>query len=65
MKSVFSIAVFIALAAMMALSFAPAEWVGARDGFSSLAGVATAVALAAVGVVGGWVWLKDRRRRDD
>lgn len=65
MKTVFSIAVLIALAAMMVLSFAPVDLVGARDGFSSLAGIATALALAAVGAVGAWVWLKDRRRHDD
>lgn len=65
MKTAFSIAVLLAIAAMMILSFAPAEWVGVREGFTSLAGIATAVALAAIGAVGAWVWLKDRRKDDD
>jgi len=65
MKTAASVLIFAALVALAVMSLAPAEWVGDRSGYSSFAGVATALGLAAVTLVGGWVWLRDRRRDDD
>ena len=63
MKTAATIAILLALIALAAMSLAPAEWVGERGGFTSLAGIATAAALAAVTRAGGWIWLRDRRNK--
>ena len=63
MKTLASIAILVALIALAALSLAPTEWVGERGGYTSLAGIATAVALAVVALAGGWIWLRDRRNK--
>lgn len=63
MKTLASIAILIALVALAALSLAPAEWVGERGGYTSFAGIATAIALAVVALAGGWIWLRDRRTK--
>lgn len=63
MKTLASIAILIALVALAALSLLPTEWVGERGGYTSFAGIATAVALAVVALAGGWIWLRDKRAK--
>ncbi|HHC29341.1 MAG TPA: hypothetical protein ENK80_02080 [Rhodobacterales bacterium] len=65
MKTLASIAMLIALIALAGLSVAPSDWVGARGGFSSFAGIATALALVAITLVGGALWLRERRKKND
>lgn len=63
MKTAAAIAMLVALVALAAMSLAPPGLVGARSGLASLAGWVTAAALAVVAVVGGWIWLSDRRMK--
>jgi hypothetical protein len=65
MKSFAAALILIALVALAAMSFAPASLVGLRAGFTSLAGVVTAGALLAIALAGGWLWLKEKRRKND
>ena len=63
MKLVLAVLSGLAFAALLVMSLAPEALVGLRSGFDSLAGLTTAVALAALTLVGGWLWIRDRRPR--
>ncbi|MBV7409067.1 hypothetical protein [Maritimibacter sp. DP1N21-5] len=63
MKLALAILTGVAFAALLVMSVAPTALVGMRAGFDSLAGLTTAVALAAITLVGGWLWIRDRRAR--
>lgn len=65
MKTTLFVLTLAALVALLGLSFAPESLVGVRSGLGSLAGVGSALALLAIMLVGGWIWLKDGRKRDD
>ncbi|WP_298495192.1 hypothetical protein [uncultured Maritimibacter sp.] len=64
MKLALAIVSGIAFAALLVMSLAPEALVGLRSGFDSLAGLTTAVALGAMTLVGGWLWIRDRAVRN-
>lgn len=65
MKTALVILTVAALVALLGLSIAPESLVGVRSGLGSLAGIGSALALVAIVLVGGWVWLKEGRKNDD
>lgn len=65
MKTFATVLLLFALVALAVMSLAPTDWVGARAGLGSVAGIVTAVALLAVAAVGGWVWYREKRHKHD
>lgn len=65
MRTAVTALLVLALAALMVMSFAPVDLVGLRSGLGSIAGVATALALVAITAVGGWLWFREKRHRND
>ena len=65
MKAAITALVFVALVALAVMSFAPTDLVGIRSGVRSIAGAATALALLAITLAGGWLWLREKRHKHD
>lgn len=65
MKTAASVLLLAALVALMVMSFAPADLVRLRSGLGSIAGVVTAIALLAFTAVGGWLWYREKRHKND
>lgn len=59
-RTLFSALAGVAVFALIVLSLIPSDWIGGRKGYDSLGGMATAAGLAALALVGGWMWWSGR-----